>query len=268
MSACGVARIGDSIGEARTNRRQAALIAYLMAGYPDHGGFLASARSAFGAGASVLEVGVPFSDPVADGKVIQSAGEVALRNGVTLRKTIGMVATLRRETDRPIVLMSYLNPILSMGFERFVDSALAAEIDGVIVPDLLPDEAASEIEIARSRGFALVFLTASNATDDRLGLAMAKTTGFLYSLALAGVTGERESLDGGLLPFVGRLRRIRETCPAKPPIAVGFGVSKPEHYALLRDEVDAVVVGSALVRRSATAPSAVGEFIRSLGVSP
>lgn len=246
--------------------KKPALIPYLVAGYPDLDRSRDCIRAAIEAGADMIEVGVPFSDPVADGKVIQAAGEVALANGMTLRGAIDLVAGLRRETATPMLLMSYFNPIYSMGVGRFIDAAVAAGVDGAIIPDLIPDEAWGVIQAARKRDFALVFLAAPNAPESRLAQIASASSGFIYGLGLEGVTGERKELNDSLAPFIARLRAAVRSVPdrAAKAIAVGFGVSNREHFAAIGAMADGVIVGSAVVRRSSESPAAVGRFLREL----
>lgn len=250
--------------EAAFAGKRCALIGYLMAGYPDERRFLDCARAALDAGVDMLEVGVPFSDPIADGKVIQAASDAALRNGVTLRKVLAMVTELRRTHAQPILLMSYLNPVRAYGIEAFLKSAHEAGVDGAILPDLIPDEAAALRSACGKAAFALVNLAAPNATDERLARVLKETTGFLYALGLEGVTGERDTLSPALDGFLKRLHAARSAVTPATKIAVGFGLSRPEHVALLAGRVDGVIVGSALVRRAAESAQSVASFVAGL----
>lgn len=239
-----------------------AFIAYLMTGHPDVERFLASVDQAFAAGADILEMGVPYSDPVADGPVIQAAGEAALRNGIDLARALELAGTLRARHEQPILLMCYLNPLHVYGFDRFLAEAKRRGVDGVIIPDLPLDEADAYLRAARAAGLALVLFAAPNAPDERLRAVLRETTGFLYVLGLEGVTGERAALSDRLRGILDRLRALRGG--AAPPLAVGFGVSRPEHFAELSRMADGVIVGSALVRRAGESPAAVGAIIREL----
>ncbi|MBL4889432.1 MAG: tryptophan synthase subunit alpha [Candidatus Lindowbacteria bacterium] len=263
MSDRGISAVSGAF-ESYRDSDDAALVVYLMAGYPNSEQSMSCARAALEAGADLLEIGVPFSDPVADGKVIQKASDVALESGMTLALAMDFVSELRKDFEEPIVLMSYLNPIYKMGFSKFVERAKSKGIDGVIIPDLIPDEAAEYMKIAKENNFALVFLASSNGADDRLVQACQTTQGFLYTLALAGVTGEREELDSSLLPYLDRLKALRDKSGSEIPLAVGFGVSKPEHFNALKSHVEGIVVGSAIVRRSGECAEAVREFVSDL----
>lgn len=242
------------------------LIPYLTAGYPSREASVRCIEACIAAGADILEIGVPFSDPIADGRVIQAASDAALKQGMTLRRVLDLVRDLRMRHATPILLMTYLNPIRAMGESAALDAFVEAGVDGLIVPDLVPDEGESLRVAAAARGVALVFLASSNAKDERLKLVAGATSGFLYALGLEGVTGEREQVAPGLEKFLARLRVA--VAAARPdgdlPIAIGFGVSKPEHAAALGRLADGVIVGSAVVRRMAEGPDAVGNFVRSL----
>ncbi len=243
-----------------------ALIPYLVSGYPDRSRSIACMEAALASGAEMLEIGVPFSDPVADGKVIQAAQDSALARGSTLRSTLETVAELRSRTARPLVLMCYYNPILRMGLARFIEAAMEAGIDGAIVPDLVPDEAWAFIEESRARSFALVFLASPNAPEVRLRRVARVSTGFVYALGLQGVTGERDRVDAQAGPFLERLRAAERSTGTEPRkrIAVGFGVSRPEHFRDLAGRADGVIVGSAVVKRMAESPESVAAFLRGL----
>jgi tryptophan synthase alpha chain len=218
------------------------LVAYLTAGDPT---FEASEKiilAAAEAGADVIELGVPFSDPVADGPVIQRASERALKSGATLAGVLDLARRLRARTEVPLVLFSYFNPLLQMGLEKFAQAAKAAGIDGVLVTDLTPEESSEYREIIRAQGLDTIFLGAPTSTDARLAAIAECSSGFLYLISRTGVTGTRESLPEELPALVRRARRV-----TKLPIAVGFGISLPEHVSVLGGIADAAVVGSALV---------------------
>jgi len=218
------------------------LIAYLTAGDPDIEASEKILLAAAEAGADIIELGVPFSDPVADGPTIQRASERALSSGTTLAAVLAMAARLRGRTDVPLVLFSYFNPILQMGIEKFAAAASAAGIDGILATDLTPEESAEYRAIMRARGLDTVFLAAPTSTDARLAAIAECSSGFLYLISRTGVTGTRDSLPDDLPALARRARRF-----TKLPIAVGFGISLPEHVSMLRGVADAAVVGSALV---------------------
>ncbi len=222
---------------------RAALIAYLTAGDPS----LARTVSLVGAlergGADLIELGVPFSDPIADGPVIQRASERALAQGASLRKVIGLAREIRRSSEIPILLFTYLNPVLRYGIEDLARDAVDAGIDGCLLTDLSVEEAAGYVLAMRGRGLDTVFLAAPTSTPERLRLVAEYSTGFVYLVSRTGVTGERSSLSEAVLPLVNSMRGITEL-----PLAVGFGISRPEHAAAVGAIADGVVVGSAFVR--------------------
>jgi tryptophan synthase alpha chain len=241
------------------------LIAFITAGDPSLDATANIVLAAAEAGADVIELGVPFSDPVADGPTIQRSSERAVRNGTTLAGVIDLVRNLRKRTEVPLVLFSYFNPILQMGIEKFADAASVAGVDGVLATDLTPEEAGEYRTVLHARGLDTIFLVAPTSTDTRVALVAECSTGFLYLISRTGVTGERAALPEDLPALARRVRRF-----TKLPLAVGFGISSPEHVSLLGGIADAAVVGSALVaeiERAATAnaaASAVGERIGAL----
>jgi len=226
-------------GEGRT-----ALVCYLMAGVPDPQRFVEFGRACLEGGADVLEVGIPFSDPVADGTVIQEAGVRALENGVTPPKVLEMVRELRRSTERPIVLMGYYNPIFRRGEGRFVREALEAGADGLIVPDLPLHESAGLRAECKDQGLDLVQLSTPLTPAERQRSLMQATSGFLYLVTRTGVTGA----SMGIGEQLGRMVHEARSIDPGVPLAAGFGISGPEQVRLARAAgVDGVIVGSALV---------------------
>jgi tryptophan synthase alpha chain len=219
------------------------LAIYLTCGDPDLGTSKSAALAAISAGADVLELGVPFSDPVADGPVIQRASERALRNRVSLEDVLKLAAEIRRQSDAGLVIFTYLNPILRMGLDKFAATAADAGVDGVLVTDLPVEEAGQYLERMRKSNLATIFLAAPTSTDDRLKRICAVSTGFVYAVSRTGVTGARKDLADDARKLVERLRRF-----TKLPIAVGFGISAPEHFASVSKFADAAVVGSAIVQ--------------------
>ena len=246
-------------------RGEMGIVAYLTAGDPSLDATEKIVLAAADAGADVIELGVPFSDPVADGPTIQRASERALRSGTTLAGILGLVARLRRNTEVPIVLFSYFNPILQMGLEKFAAESAKAGADGVLVTDLTPEEAGEYRAILRAHNLDTIFLAAPTSTDARLVKIAAASSGFLYLISRTGVTGTRDALPEDLPAFV---RRVRQQ--TRLPIAVGFGISQPTHVTVLGGIADAAVVGSAIVaeiEKAATperAAEAVGNLIRTL----
>lgn len=227
------------------------LVAYLTAGDPTLEASEKILLAAAEAGADVIELGVPFSDPVADGPMIQRASERALRSGTTLKGVLELVQRLRKRTEVPMMLFSYFNPILQMGLERFATAAAQAGADGALATDLIPEEAEDYRRIMQSAGLDTIFLGAPTSTDERLKRIAAASSGFLYLISRTGVTGTRDALPEELPAFVRRARKFSSL-----PIAVGFGISLPSHVSVLGGIADAVVVGSALVAEVEKAASA------------
>ena len=226
------------------------LVAYLTAGDPSLDATEKFVLALAEAGADVIELGVPFSDPVADGPVIQRASERALRSGTTLAGVLSLVKSLRAKTQVPLVLFSYFNPVLQMGLEKFGDAAKSAGADGVLITDLTPEEAVDYRAAISSRGLDTIFLAAPTSTDERLELIVKSTTGFLYVISRTGVTGAKDQLADELPALGRRVRRFTAL-----PIAIGFGISLPGHVSLLGGLADAAVVGSALVEEIERAES-------------
>jgi tryptophan synthase alpha chain len=226
------------------------LVAYITAGDPTLAATEQFVLALAEAGADVIELGVPFSDPVADGPVIQRASERALRNGTTLSGVLSLVKALRAKTDVPLVLFSYYNPVLQMGLEKFAEAAKNAGADGALITDITPEEAGEYRAAMASHGLDTVFLAAPTSTDERLALISKSTSGFLYLISRTGVTGTKDQLADELPALARRVRRFTEL-----PIAIGFGISLPGHVSLLGGLADAAVVGSALVEEIERADS-------------
>ncbi len=244
-----------------------ALIAYVTCGDPDISATRDIVLAAIGAGADVVELGVPFSDPVADGPVIQRASERALRNGVTLRHVLQLAAAIRRRSNAGLILFSYFNPVLQYGVERFAAAAADAGLDGALITDLTVEEAGDHVRCMRRRKLATVFLAAPTSTDARLRAIARASTGFVYAVSRTGVTGTQKQLAAGARSLVRRLRRF-----TRLPIALGFGISTPAQFHAAGRFADAVVVGSAIVQaieRSGRrrAASAVAELVAKLKYS-
>ncbi len=240
-----------------------ALVAYITCGDPDLPTTRAIALAAIRAGAEVIELGVPFSDPVADGPVIQRASERALRRGTTLGQVLQVVREVRQESAAGLIVFSYLNPVLRMGLGRFCAAAEDAGVDGALITDLPVEEADEYLRGMRRRNLATVFLAAPTSTDGRLRAIAAASRGFIYAVSRTGVTGARAELPQDARELVARLRRFSEL-----PIAVGFGISNAEQFAALGAYADAAVVGSAIVQlieqNPAEAPARVAEWIAQL----
>jgi tryptophan synthase alpha chain len=226
---------------------RAGLVAYLTAGDPDIATSTRLFEGVASAGADLIEIGMPFSDPMADGPLIQAAGMRALKSGMTLRKTLAMVKHLRaRDPDTPYVLMGYYNPIYRYGAEAFAKDAAAAGVDGMIIVDLPPEEEAEFAEPARHARLDLVRLATPTSDAARLPTIVEYASGFVYYVAIAGITGTRSADAGAVRDAVARLRKF-----TKLPVAVGFGIRTPEQAAEIARAADAAVVGSALVDRLA-----------------
>jgi tryptophan synthase alpha chain len=229
--------------EARKAEGKAAFVAFLTAGDPSLERTVDAALELEAAGIDVLELGVPFSDPLADGPVIQRSSERALARGVTLARVLEVVARIREKSELPLVLFSYLNPLLQRGLERVAGEAARAGVDGVLVTDLPPEEAGEWIQSARAAGLDTVFLASPTSPDARLRRVAEASRGFVYAISRTGVTGERQALSDDARPLVARLRAL-----TSEPVALGFGISTPEQVKQAAAAADAVVVGSALVR--------------------
>jgi tryptophan synthase alpha chain len=248
----GVERIQAAFAKARSEDR-AAFMPYQMLGHPTLEQSPRIIEALAAAGADLFELGLPFSDPLADGPVIQAAAQRALDNGVTVERCLAMVRELRAAIpSTPFCLMGYANPILAYGLERFVAEAAAAGADGLIVPDLPPDEPEAEelIALCQQQGLATVFLLAPTSTADRISLGVARSQGFVYLVSVAGITGARDRLPDDLSAFVQRVRsEAQRQSPGRPVyLAVGFGISTPVLSAQVARIADGVIVGSALVR--------------------
>ena len=218
-------------------------VAYITAGDPNLERSADILQALDKAGADVLEVGAPFSDPLADGPIIQRASERALASGTTLPKVLDMVAQVRKKISAPIVIFSYANPILRMGEGPFVTAAKRAGVDGVLILDLPIEEAAQFRDRLEEQAIDMIFLLSPTTTEDRMRKAASLGSGFLYVISRLGVTGIQEELAGGIESMITRVRKV-----SKLPIALGFGISKPEHVSEVGRWADAAVVGSSLVK--------------------
>jgi tryptophan synthase alpha chain len=244
---------------------RSALMPYLTIGYPERESALSLVPALVESGADMLELGVPFSDPLADGATIQASTQRALANGVTLPYCLQTARRLRAAgVEAPFTLMGYYNPIYQLGLEAFADQARDAGVDGVIVPDLPPEEAGGLDEVLRRRGIDYIYFLAPTSDEERLKLVAGKARGFIYLVSLTGVTGAREALPPELPAFV---ERVRQVTRGDVPLAVGFGIGSPASARQVGELADGVIVGSALIRRiedPATAEDEARRFIRSL----
>jgi tryptophan synthase alpha chain len=219
------------------------LIPYVTAGDPDLETTQRLVREMVRRGGDIVEIGVPFSDPLADGPIIQRASQRALQGGTSVRKILQTVSELRRDVDVPLVLMTYYNPVFRYGEAAFVADALAAGVDGIIVPDLPPEEAQPLIDLTVDSPLDLIFLAAPTSTTARLALIAEASQGFIYYVSRLGTTGVRDQLADDLRLMLEQLR-----VATSKPIAVGFGVSTPEHVRLVAELADGVVVASAILK--------------------
>jgi tryptophan synthase alpha chain len=261
-----VSRIASTFAALRAERRLA-LVVYLTVGYPHLDSTPSLVEAATRAGADAIELGIPFSDPLADGRTIQAASQVALKSGVTVARALETAAAARARTDAPLLFMTYLNPILAFGLDRFCRAAAAAGIDGLIIPDLPAAEAADLRQAAGASTLDLVFFVAPTSSEAGIAAACRAATGFIYCVAVTGVTGARAQLDAGVLPLVETVRRQTSL-----PIVVGFGISRPEHLQALEGHADGAIVASALLDAIAQAPEdaagQVGRFVGALRRKP
>ena len=257
-------RIEAKFEDLKRGGRQA-LIPFITVGDPDLRTTELLLSELARAGADLIEVGVPFTDPVADGPVIQRASERALRNGVTLPALLDCLAASRRRIEIPIVLFSYFNPLLQFGLERLVREARGAGIDGILVTDLIPEEASDWEKILHANAIDPIFLVAPTTSDERLRLITERARGFVYAISRTGVTGARQEMEDASEALVRRLRDCTNL-----PIAVGFGVTTAQHVRDVWRYADAAVVGSAIVQEIERCGSddqvvgRVGEFVRGL----
>src|SRR2546423_1331968 len=258
-------RISKRFAELRASG-ELGIVAYIVAGDPSLEASLKYVLALAEGGADFIELGVPFSDPLADGPTIQRASERALKSGTDRRGVIHLVPRIRKSTppasEVPLVLFSYYNPILQMGLEKFASSAAAAGADGVLATDLTPEESDDYRRILAAQHLDTIFLGAPTSTDDRLAKIAACSSGFLYLISRTGVTGAKQALPDDLPALLRRSRAVTEL-----PIAVGFGISLPGHVSVLGGLADAAVIGSALVSEieSATKSAAPSDALTALG---
>jgi tryptophan synthase alpha chain len=251
----GVDAIAAMFAEAKAQKR-AAFLPYYPIGYPTVDASLDAIQAMAGVGVDAFEIGVPFSDPLADGPTIQAATQVALRNGVTVQRCLAAVRALRaRGVRQPMLLMGYLNPLLAYGPEQFARDARASGADGLIVPDLPPEEASFLIDACSREKLALVFFLAPTSNAARIALVARRATGFIYMVSVTGVTGARSELPVGLADFIGRVRAQTDE-----PLVLGFGIGQPEQARRMTGLVDGFIVGSALVKAGASGVEAVREL--------
>jgi tryptophan synthase alpha chain len=259
-----MSRIGETFASLKRLGR-GGFIPFIVAGDPNLATTELLLIELAAAGADIIELGVPFSDPVADGETIQRASERALRKGVTLRGALKSVARAKQRINVPIVLFSYFNPLLKFGEEKLADEAKQAGVDAILVTDLIPEEAKSWTQTLLGQGLDPIFLVAPTTSDERLAHIAQQARGFIYAVSRAGVTGARDQMTRDAEALVNRVRAVSNL-----PVAVGFGISTPEQVRVVWQFADAAVVGSAIVREienlrdSPDLVKRVGEFARSL----
>jgi tryptophan synthase alpha chain len=240
-------------------RGKKAFIPYIMVGYPS----LEVTKDVLilfeECGADVVELGVPFTDPLADGPIIQRASEMALLQGITLKKVIAFVKVVRQSIRVPLVLMTYYNPVFRYGEEAFVKDAKDAGVNGLIIPDLPPEEAGNLIRYARRESLDTIFLLAPTSNTERIKKVAKASRGFIYYVSVTGITGSRLLLDGSLEIFISGIRKFTDK-----PIAVGFGVSSPEEASSVSKVSDGVIVGSAIVKRLHESPDGLRGYLITL----
>jgi tryptophan synthase alpha chain len=252
--------------EACAARDEKALILYLTAGDPDLAATEELLLEMAARGVTLIELGVPFSDPMADGPIIQRASERALARGVKLADILDMVARVRRHSEVPIILFSYYNPILQFGLARLAERARAVGIDGILVTDLAPEEAGEFLGILRAQELEMIFLVAPTSSEARIAMVAKMASGFIYAVSRTGITGMQESLSQAVEPLI---RRIKKVCPL--PVAVGFGISNAEQVREIWQLADGAVVGSRIVaeiescRQRDQLVARVGDLIAKLG---
>jgi tryptophan synthase alpha chain len=242
------------LSAAFASSRRPRLVTYVTAGDPDLDRSRQIVLALARAGADVIEVGVPFSDPIADGPAIQRASERALAAGSTLAATLDLIASVREQTDVPVVVFTYANPVLRMGVEPFIDRAAAAGVDGVLLLDIPIEESATMHAALDRRGIDQIFLISPTTTEERLREAATRGRGFLYAISRLGVTGTRDAVAVSGRPLVARIRQTTTL-----PVALGFGISRPEHVREVMAYSDAAVVGSAIVQVIAETTRAGGD---------
>ncbi len=240
-------------------KNKKAFIPYIMAGDPSLDKTFEYIMLLKERGADIIELGVPFSDPLADGPTIQRAAERALQAGVTLKKIIPFVKEIRGHTDIPIILMTYYNPIFKYGEERFVSDAIDSGVDGVIIPDLPPEEAVNFKAFADKAGLDTIFLVAPTSTKERIEKIVSASTGFVYYVSMTGITGSKLALDETFRSHIELARKA-----TNKPLAIGFGVSTPEEAKIFSNLADGVIVGSAIVKTLHENPSSAEDWIKGL----
>lgn len=249
------------------SKKQKALIAYVVAGYPSESGTLAAVRGLVKGGADIIELGLPFSDPLADGPVIQNASYQALQRGINLSKFLLLVKKIRKETDLPLVLMTYTNLLYKMGFSKFISLAKKAGIDGFILPDMPIEESSDYLKAVRKTNSNVIFLVSPNTSKDRIKKIIKASSGFLYLVSVYGTTGKQQDLQQY---SINAIKSVKKIANGKIPVGVGFGISNPDQIRkMIKAGADAIIIGSAFLRLIADLPhnkieSSIESFTRKL----
>jgi tryptophan synthase alpha chain len=233
----------STLFQALARQQKKAFIPYIMAGDPSLEKTQELVLLLEASGADIIELGVPFTDPLADGPTIQMASERALKRGVTLRDVVSAVKRVRKRSQIPIILMTYYNPVFKYGLEAFLRDASRAGVDGLIIPDLPPDEAKGLIKFARPHGIATIFLLAPTSTDERIRYVSSASSGFIYYVSITGITGSQVTIDREMKRMIKKIKSV-----SKKPVSVGFGVKKPEEAKAVAEIADGVIVGSSIVK--------------------
>ncbi len=255
----GTAALEAMFARAKSQNR-AAFLPYFPIGYPTHEASIEAVKTMAALGVDGFEIGIPFSDPIADGPTIQAATQIALENGATVRKCLQVVRQLRDSgVTQPMLMMGYANPLVAYGTDRFVRDACAAGADGLIVPDMPPEEASMFADSCAREEMALVFMLAPTSNDQRIELVTRNATGFIYVVSLTGITGARRDLPANLKDFIARLRSRTDK-----PLVLGFGISTPVHAREVSQLTDGFIVGSALVRAGGQGVEAVRDLTASM----
>ncbi|MBI5361472.1 MAG: tryptophan synthase subunit alpha [Planctomycetes bacterium] len=236
-------------------RREKALIPYFTALYPSKASFEKLAITAAESGADIIEIGLPFSDPLADGPVIQHSSQTALKNGFTIAKMFRSIAGLRVKTEIPFIIMTYLNPVLRYGANIFFTQCRKNGVNGMIIPDMIPEEDGPIRKEADKAGVAMIYLVAPTTPEKRMRLIASRTTGFIYAVSVTGVTGQRENIPAYLPAMVKKIRMVTDK-----PVCIGFGISTPEQAKAAVKYADGVIMGSAVVK--ITNPVVLKKFIK------
>jgi tryptophan synthase alpha chain len=244
-------------------RGEKALMPFFTIGYPNMKKSLELIEAAAGAGADIIEIGIPFSDPIADGPVIQYSSQESLKSGTTLSLALESLRTIAGNIEASLVLMTYYNPVLAMGLEKFTRSAAEVPVSGVIIPDLPPEEGGGLEPLLRQAGIDMIYLAAPTSKEDRIRMITERSSGFVYAVSVTGVTGARKDLPEELSSFLASLRKV-----TSKPVCVGFGISTREHAELLAPQADGVIIGSAIVeiiRNNQSDPvGAISEYLKEI----